>query len=506
MKDFRQMSPYELFAATRPRLLSRQADMGAVSLLGQAVADVLDETCPESDVLQMIDDLESARSDAAAEVINERWQLPLTSLVGLLRQNLHNRTVQAAAINPSSTTLRDKVLAAIGAGIDTPTAIGERVQSPTTVVSRVLRQLAREGRVEPAVQGEDRRRRPYRLVHAAADSDVDEDAGEVVLPYRVVDPSSGIPGREESVAPPQRGLGDVAALVDFAETQTQANARAAAALLPDLIAAGSNARLDPALRVAALSVAGVITRSSAARDAKEDAVDLAETTKSIAKDSNDDLVKARAAYESARAGFFAFPEQPETYLPDLERAEKFAGAGEGAEGKIRLGWCAYTRCLIEASTDPTSATEHVRRALDLFRAVDFSYGEAAALTLLARVSYGSGAWEGAGRLALNALSIANTHGYLRIMAESSLWAGALLAGAEPDYARHLFNSAAEQFEAVGSMSWAAMAHRLHEAAASAPLPELESTLEDLLPSAGEGPGVWHQEPSPSAAPRLSASM
>jgi hypothetical protein len=167
MTNSRQLSPYEMFTAIRPRLLNRPADTGAVSLLGQVVCDVLDGT--ESDVLQAIADLESARSSAAAATINERWELPLAGLLGLLRQNVHNRTVQAAANDPSSTTLRDKVLAAIEAGVDTPTAIGEHVHSPTTVVSRVLRQLADDGRVELAEGGEDKRRRPYRLVETTAE-------------------------------------------------------------------------------------------------------------------------------------------------------------------------------------------------------------------------------------------------------------------------------------------------------------------------------------------------
>jgi hypothetical protein len=438
MNAFRQPSPYETLTAARPRLLKRPADSGAVSLLGQAISDVIDDDTSESVLLRLIADLESERSNAIAATINERWELPLTALLGLLRQQLHNRTVHAASLDPASATLRDKVLAAIDAGVDTPTKIGEYVSSPTTVVSRVLRQLTIEGRVTRAEQGEDRRRRPYRRVSTEAS------------PAKVAEPDVS--------SSTQRPMADAGALVDIAEAQAQCNAHMAAVFLPDLIAAGSNAHLSPSVRVSALGVAAVIVRSSGAVNAAEDALDLADTAEMIAKGSRENLVRARAAYESARAGLFALPHDSETYLADLERAERFAERGTGSESQIRLGWCAYTRCLIDERTDLKRADEHAQKALDLFEANDFSYGIAAALTAQTRVRYTISERKGTEKLALKALSIANSHGYLRIMAESAYWAGELLSDEDPDQADRLFASAAEHFQAVGNSQWSALAY------------------------------------------------
>ena len=437
MNAFRQPSPYETLTAARPRLLKRPADSGAVSLLGQAISDVIDDDTSESVLLRLIADLESERSSAIAATINERWELPLTALLGLLRQQLHNRTVHAASLDPASATLRDKVLAAIDAGVDTPTKIGEYVSSPTTVVSRVLRQLTNEGRVTRAEQGEDRRRRPYRRVSTEAS------------PAKVAEPD---------VSSTQRPMADAGALVDIAEAQAQCNAHLAVAFLPDLIAAGSNAHLSPSLRVSALGVAAMIVRSSGAANAAEDALDLAETAEMVAKRSSENLVRARAAYESARAGLFALPHDSEAYLADLERAERFAKRGSGSESQIRLGWCAYTRCLIEEGKDLDRADQHAQKALDLFESNDFSYGKAAALTALARVRYTISEREGSEKLALKALSIANSHGYLRIMAESAFWAGELLSDGDPNRAERLFTSAAEHFQAVGNSQWSALSY------------------------------------------------
>jgi hypothetical protein len=165
MPEFGQVSPYEMFAAMRPRILHRQADISAVSLLGQAVSDVLDNNCPDAHVALMIADLEADRLNAAAGEINNRWELPLTSLLGLLRQTQHNREVLAATLNPSDETLREKVLTAIDAGVNTPTEIRTRVHSPANVVLQVLMELADEGAVEPTEPVEDRLERPYRRVN-----------------------------------------------------------------------------------------------------------------------------------------------------------------------------------------------------------------------------------------------------------------------------------------------------------------------------------------------------
>ena len=62
MLEFGQHSPYQTFAALHHRLLHRPADYGAVSLLGQAVSDVLDSGCPDEEVQKVIADLEAARA------------------------------------------------------------------------------------------------------------------------------------------------------------------------------------------------------------------------------------------------------------------------------------------------------------------------------------------------------------------------------------------------------------------------------------------------------------
>jgi len=167
MLEFGQHSPYQTFAALHHRLLHRPADYGAVSLLGQAVSDVLDSGCPDEEVQKVIADLEAARATGKEGELNDaKWELPLTSLLGLLNQNMHNRAVGAAALNPKSPTLRDKVLAAIDAGVDTPSAIGAEVCSPTTIVSLVLGDLVDEGQIEPAEPIEDQYQRSYRRAEA----------------------------------------------------------------------------------------------------------------------------------------------------------------------------------------------------------------------------------------------------------------------------------------------------------------------------------------------------
>jgi hypothetical protein len=443
MTASRSKSSYELLTAARPRLFGRPADIGAVSLLGQAVSDVLDDDKSDAIVLQLIADLESARSSAIAEVINEQWALPLTALLGLLRQHLHNSAVAAESLNPSSLTLRDKVLSALDAGIDTPVAIGEYVGSPTTVVSRVLRQLAQEGRVEQAGRIEDKRRRPYRRTTAQA---------EVNISAPQEDP------------PLSSDFTDTSALVEFANEQIRVNVQTAKKLLPDLIAIGSNSRVETETRVSALSVAGVITRAAGAPTAGEDALDLAETAEVIAQRSGCDLLRARAAYDRARAYLFVHPRQSDRYVRDLKRAEKYARRLSGPEAQIRLGWCAYTHCLIEDGKDLTRARGHAEDAVQLFEEADFHYGQAAALTMLTRSRYAHGDWEGTDALAQRALSIARSHGYLRIVAESSFWAAELQSAQRFEVAEHLFTAAAEHFESVGSRHWRALSEASLEVA------------------------------------------
>jgi hypothetical protein len=440
-----RLSPYETLTAMRPRLLEQPPDIGAVSLLGQAVSDVLDDDKSESAILQLIADLESARSSATVADINKRWALPLVALLGLLRQHLHNRAVEDAANDPSSITLRDKVLAALDAGIDTPTAIGEFVHSPTTVVSRVLRQLAQQGRVERAEGSEDRRRRPYRRVvtDSVEQSELDDPAGE---------------------SPRTRGIADIAGLVDFAERQARCNVKMASELLPNLTAAGSNTHLSPDLRVSALGVAGVIVRGVGGPNAGDDALDLAETAYIIAERSGDKLLLARAAYDRARAVLFGTPNEVDTALQDLQQAEECAERDSSSAGQLQLGWCAYTRGLIEEGSDLRCAAEHLEHALSLFRQADFDYGAAAALTLLTRVSYTDGARGSAANHAQEALSIATSHGYLQLMGESSFWAAELLSEYDPQRAKDLFGTASELFAAVGSRHWHALSCASREVA------------------------------------------
>jgi len=456
-----RLSPYQTLVGVRPRLLEGPANTGAISLLGQAVSDVLDDDSSDSVVLQLIADLESARSSALTAGSNKQWALPLTALLGLLRQHLHNRSVQSAAVDPTSVTLRDKVLAALDVGIDTPTAIAGYVESPTTVVSRVLRQLAEQGRVERAEGGEDKRRRPYRRVDASPELS------------QLIDP--------DVESAPAGGIADVETLIDFAEHQTRYNVKAASALLPNLSAAGSDTHLDPSLRVAALGVAGVIVRAEGTSNAGDDALDLAETAHEIAAESGDTLVLARAAYDRARAVLFAMPHEVETCLSDLQAAEEYAAHDSSSAGQIRLGWCAYTRGLIAEGKDLSSATEHVERALTLFRQAGFDYGVAAALTLLTRTRYANAVLEGTAALAVEALSIANSHGYLRIMAESSFWAGDLLSEDDSQRAEQLFTTAGELFEAVGNAHWRALSYASLEVAKVRQDPGLLSTnAEGLL--------------------------
>jgi hypothetical protein len=201
MLEFGQRPPYETFAALHHRLLDRPADYGAVSLLGQAVSDVLDSGCPDEDVQKVIADLEAARATATEGELNDaNWELPLTSLLGLLNQNMHNRAVGAAALNPQSPTLRDKVLAAIDAGVDTSSAIGAEVCSPTTIVSLVLSDLVDEGQVEPAEAIEDEYQRRYRRGGAADHTTPVEDAAEDDEEKRAEDEAVAAEDEEEKRA------------------------------------------------------------------------------------------------------------------------------------------------------------------------------------------------------------------------------------------------------------------------------------------------------------------
>jgi hypothetical protein len=187
MPEFGEFSPYDMFAAVRPRLLNRRAEAKTVSQLGQAVSDALDKGCTDRDVQLMIADLEAERERATAGELDGPWELPLAGLLGVLRQTLHNRAVMAASLDPGNEMLRDKVVMAIDVGTNTPAAIAALLHAPTTVVSLVMHQLTDDGLIEPAESTEDQRQRPYRRVEGSY-QDTEDNAvpqpAEVSVPVR----------------------------------------------------------------------------------------------------------------------------------------------------------------------------------------------------------------------------------------------------------------------------------------------------------------------------------
>jgi DNA-binding MarR family transcriptional regulator len=428
------VSAYDTLTAVTPRLLSRDADPRAVSLLGQAVSDVLDRDGTDTVIRRMVADLESAHADALADEINAQWALPLATVLGLLRQHLHNRRVAANSANPTSITLRDRIVAALEAGVDTPTTISRHINSPVTVVSRILRRLAAEGTVTRQGSDSDKRIRRYRLVNA------DEQVSDAA-------------GRERETG---RGISDPRVLVTFARTQLRLNAKPAAVLLPDLVAAGSDTRQPPDVRVAALAVASTMVRSVGGPTAADDAMDLSESADLIARQTEDDALLARAAYERARAILFAFPQQVDLFAEEIDRAEAHARRLDDIEAFERLGWCNYSRCILHDRTQPDLAMKYAQHALEYFDKADSNYGRAAARVAMTRVGYVIDL-DGAKSTAFEAFSLANRGGFLRLMAESAFWAGEVVSDTEPERAQRLFRTATQHFEAVGNHSWRALA-------------------------------------------------
>lgn len=435
-------TPYDVLTDVSPRLLRRGPDSQTVSQLGQSVSDVLHGvqlSGDESVLLRVVADLESARSSALANRVNREWALPLTALLGVLRQYLHDRMVDATSVNPASHTLRDRVIAALRAGVDTPTAIGNFVNSPPTVVSRVLRQLVDEERIERMVPGvgEDKRIRRYRLKSA--------------VPSSLVTPVTE--------QPPREGLSNPAVLIGYVERQIETNPRLALDALPDLLRIGMAPDIAASTRVSALGAACVITRASEEPNAAQDALDLSETLDQIATRSGDKLLLSRAAYERARAGLFAVPDDIDQYLRELDSAEAHLEDLNSRDALMRRGWCEYTRSIIHDRISPDRAIAHMERAAQLFEQAELPYGVAASLTILARAyhaaSYPAEATEAASR----ATALANSHGYLHIMAESSFWAGELLLEQDPTRGEveQYFKLSGELFKAVGSRTWSALA-------------------------------------------------
>jgi tetratricopeptide (TPR) repeat protein len=100
----------------------------------------------------------------------------------------------------------------------------------------------------------------------------------------------------------------------------------------------------------------------------------------------------------------------------------------------------------------------MRTAAQFFEEAGFPYGRAASYTILARAYYAASSPAEASQAASRASTLANTHGYLRIMAESSFWTGELMLAKDPTReVEHYFKTAGELFEAVGSSTWSALA-------------------------------------------------
>ncbi|WP_131536312.1 hypothetical protein [Mycolicibacterium aromaticivorans] len=259
-----------------------------------------------------------------------------------------------------------------------------------------------------------------------------------------------------------RGLADTAQMIEFVDALTHSNPRTAAKFLPDLLSTGSSVHLDFQLRVSALGSAGVLTRSSGMVTVGEDAMDLAETAEAIAERSGDDLLRARAAYDRARARLFAFPQHREACLEDLRRAEEWARSGSSPAALIRLGWCAYTRGLIEDGRDVARAIKRGYEAVELSTDAKFAYGRAAALTLVTRACCSNAEWGSVSAAAQDALALVRSHGYLRVIAESSFWAAEL----DDDSARsqELFAAAGEHFASVDNGHWRALSYASLEVA------------------------------------------
>lgn len=444
-------TPYEVLADVGPRLLKRDADAHSVTLLGQTVSDVLDGANRAGDatvLLTVIADLESARSNALVEVINREWALPLAALLGVLRQHLHNRRAEAAAMNPASATLRDKILAAVDAGIETPTAIGNYVGSPPTVVSRVLRRLVEDGRLQRvALEHEDKRVRRYRRTQ------------EIQADVRKRRPASDLL-ITPSISTPET-------LVNFADRQVQLNPLSAVSLLPDLMRLGVARDAPAALRLSALSTACVITRSSGRRGAAQESLDIADKVQYIADRTDDAQLLARATYERVRAGLLAEPSCAREYLDELDTAEKYLHGIDNKEATIRRGWCAYTRAIIVDRIAVGAPGEHILKAIEAFSAAKHSYGLAASHNLLARTLYTSTEPKDALPAVRTAAELANENGYLRLMAESSFWTGELLMRNNHQGAEYCFTTARDQFKSVGAAStWSVLCSASAELAAA----------------------------------------
>ncbi|OBA30874.1 hypothetical protein A5766_15150 [Gordonia sp. 852002-51296_SCH5728562-b] len=392
---------------------------------------------PETDqksIQDAVDTLESARRSAKREgtPIAYEWAVPITTLIGLLRQHLHSLASAVAKRTPSSTPLRQKVLAAIDADISTPTSISAFVGSPVTVVSRTLRELTESGRLTWVPDDNDKRVRRYtRSVELVDSIPSDVKTIDVTLIDRP------------------------ALLVQFIYQQSKLNIRETTLFVNDLASIGSSPKSAPSVRVDALCLASMIIRRTGGSADGTESLDLAQSALELSQTTLDARSLARAYYERARASLFAYPYDTGAVLNDLDRTDKAATSIEGPERDIRHGWCAYTRALILDRQGDERAIQKIAEARDCFDSADDTYGIAASDVTKIRLHYLFNA-PNSPNIATS-MSFAISHGYTRVAAECSFWAGELIVHSEPVRAREHFTYARDAFTAVGSVSWGALA-------------------------------------------------
>gem|GEM_PF-4130521 len=409
--------------------------MRTASALGQAVSDLIDAPETDTRILQdAVETLEDARRSAKSKGadIADEWSVPITTLLGLLRQHLHSTTSAAAARTPSSTPLRQKVLLAIDAGIDTPTSISAFVGSPVTVISRTLRELTQSGDLTWVTDKDDKRVRRYK---------------------RIVEHASP-PARVTNAIDPT--LIDCPALiVTFVYRQSKLNISETPQFVNDLASIGNSPKSAPSVRVEALCLASMIIRRTGASPDGMESLDLAQSALELSQTTLDPKLLARAYYERARASLFAYPHDTPAVLDDLDRTDKAAISIEGPERDIRHGWCAYTRALILDRQGDVRAIQEIAEARDYFGSADDTYGIAASEVAQIRLHYLFNAPNSPDVAA--GISYAISRGYTRVAAECSFWAGELIVRSEPVRAREHFTYARDAFTAVGSISWGALA-------------------------------------------------
>ncbi|WP_020110659.1 hypothetical protein [Rhodococcus sp. 114MFTsu3.1] len=442
-----QPSAYDLLVESAPQFVQGRADDRTVSLLGQAVADVLTSAPTDRQLQELVETFEQVRSTISSDSGGE-WNASIVGFLGLLRQHLRNRHDRSETANPTSATLRAKVLTALEAGFSNPTAISGFVDSPVTVVSRTLRKLVDEGRVERRANegANDGRVRNYDVVSQ---------------PAHTLTGPMGDPDEAElsSIEP--------SILIPFAERQIRTNPMTATELVPDLVAVGRRQANSPSDRVAALSAASVITRATAQPDAAGLASDLAQVMEAVARDSADSVLLACAAYESVRSGIVARGKTNlDEWFAELDAAELHIAHREDAAACFRRGWIEYTRGLLHGPSSPEDAEYRCGQAVKFFEKAESDYGRCASLILIARSLHHRSEGIAAVESAEAAVSIAQKHNYVRLLAESSLWLGEALVDQERARAQRLFRLSSDSFKLCGARSWYAVAECSREMASA----------------------------------------